>query len=107
MQYITKHGYASFTFELTNCDASPLELSKLTAKFIVKRSASDSDDDCVLFGEYVNPETNIISFQFNADETGALLEGNYVCALKLFSENKMNKEIWSDELRVVRGVFNG
>lgn len=107
MQYITKGTYASFTFTLENCDRTPLDLTNLTAKFIVKYEKNDLDADAVLTSTLANSDTNILMFQFDSTETAALTEGEYYCALKIFnSTDDMNAEVFSDELEVMKGVFN-
>jgi hypothetical protein len=106
MQYIRKSNYASFTFELTNSDGSPLDLSNKTARFILKKEKTDEDQTAVLSQEIVNSDTNIVSFQFDATKTAPLIEGQYYAALKIYTETNMNDEVWNDDCKVVRGVFN-
>ena len=106
MRYIRKANKATFEFELTNCDGTPVDLSATTAKFIVKKDKSTPDNSAVLSGEIVNSETNNIMFQFTAVQTANITEGDYVCALKLFKSDNMNDEVWSDNLKVVKEVFN-
>lgn len=105
MQYIQVKQYNSFTFELENCDGTPVDLSATTAKFIVKKSRNTPDEDAVLTGQIVNSDTNIIMFEFDATETD-IVEGSYVMALKLFRDDDKNDEVWSDDVKVVKGVFN-
>lgn len=106
MQYIRKGNYATFTFELTNCDGSPVDLSDKTVEFIVKKEKIDSDENAVLHQSYQNSDTNIVSFQFDATQTSPLNEGQYFMAVKIFTENNMNDEVWNDDCKVTRGVFN-
>ena len=75
MQYIRKANKASFTFELTNCDGTPVDLSTSTLKFIVKKNKTDEDSTAVLSGEVDNSTTNIVSFEFTAQQTDLLNEG--------------------------------
>ena len=105
MQYINKNQYNSFTFELTECDGSATDLSEATVKFIVKKSKTTEDDNAIMAGSVVNSDTNIIMFEFNASESD-VEEGNYVGALKIFKTGDINTEVWSDDFRVVRGVFD-
>ena len=98
MQYIQAKQYNSF-------DGTPVDLSEVTAKFIVKKSRNTPDEDAVLTGQIVNSDTNIIMFEFNATETD-IQEGSCVAALKLFKSNNKNDEVWSDDVKVVKGVFN-
>lgn len=106
MQYITKANGASFTFELLNCDGSPVDLSTSTVKFIVKKNRTTADSLAILSSEYVNPSTNNLAFSFTATETSSLDVGDYVCALKIFRSNDMDEEVWTDDLQVVKGVFD-
>lgn len=106
MQYIRKSNGASFTFELTNCDGSAVDLSTSTLKFIVKKNKEDIDSAAVLSSQVVNPTTNIVSFQFTATQTSSLNIGDYFMAIKVIKENDMDDEVWNDNCRVVQEVFN-
>ena len=106
MQYIRIANQASFTFELTNCDGSPVDLSSSTLKFIVKKNKTDEDTNYILFSQVENSDTNIVSFEFTAEETASLLEGEYYIAIKIVKENHMDDEVWNDKLKIVREVFN-
>lgn len=106
MQYIRIANKASFTFELTNCDGSPVDLSEATLKFIVKRNKIDEDSAAILASQVDNSETNIVSFEFTSEDTAALTEGNYFVAIKIVKDNHMDDEVWNDNLKVVREVFN-
>lgn len=106
MQYIRKSNKASFTFELTNCDGSPVDLSESTVKFIVKKNKTDQDSSAILSSEISNSETNIISFEFDSTMTSPLTEGEYFMAIKIVKENHMDDEVWNDNCKVVREVFN-
>ena len=106
MQYIRKANKASFTFELTNCDGSAVDLSASTLKFIVKKNKSDDDSLAILSSQIVNSDTNIVSFEFTAEQTAVLTEGNYFIAIKIVKADHMDDEVWNDNLKVVREVFN-
>lgn len=106
MQYIRKANKASFTFELTNCDGSAVDLSESTLKFIVKKNKIDQDSSAILSAQSVNSETNIVSFEFTAEQTATLTEGDYFVAIKIVKDNHMDDEVWNDNLKVVREVFN-
>lgn len=105
MQYINKNEYNSFTFTLTECNGNPVDLSQTTVKFIVKKDNKTEDDNAVMAGSIVNSTTNILVFEFNADNSN-IQEGQYVCALKTFKTGGINKEVWSDKCTVVKGVFD-
>jgi hypothetical protein len=106
MQYIRKANYSTFTFELTKADGSPVDLSNKTIKFIVKKEKSDDDDMAILSQSYENSETNIVMFQFDATQTANLAEGKYYMAVKVYTDTNMNDEVWNDDCKVTRGVFN-
>lgn len=105
MQYIQVKQYNSFEFTLTNPDGTAVDLSAATAKFIVKKSKNTPDEDAILSKQIVNSDTNMIMFEFDATETD-LQEGSYVMALKIFKSNNKNDEVWSDDCKVVKGVFS-
>ena len=106
MQYIRKANYATFTFEITLADGTPDDFSEASLKFIVKKNKTDADESAVLLDVINFPDTNIVSFQFDADQTSGLEEGVYYSALKVFKANSLNYEIWSDKLTVKRETFN-
>lgn len=106
MQYIRKANAEGFTFELINCDGSPVDLSHATLKFIVKKNKVDEDSKAILSSQSVNPDTNIVSFQFTAQQTASLSEGDYFVAIKIVKENHMDDEVWNDKLKIAREVFN-
>lgn len=106
MQYIRKANKASFTFELTNCDGTPVDLSESTLKFIVKKNKIDEDSSAILSSQVENSDTNIVTFQFTSEDTALLTEGDYFVAIKIVKENHMDDEVWNDNLKVVREVFN-
>ena len=105
MQIVRKKNGYSITFELQQSNSKPLDCSNMTFKFLVKRNKTDFDGNAILSGTIINPDTNILHFQFDSEETNQL-EGKYIGALKLFRSNKMNEEIWVDEFIVERGVID-
>lgn len=106
MQHIVINNLYNPTFTLTNCDGSAVDLSGSTVKFMVKRSKDDLDSSALLAKEYVNPTTNILQFEFSADETSLLAKGQAVGALKIYRVDNRNEEVWSDEYTIEEGVFN-
>lgn len=106
MQYIRKANKATFTFELTNCDGTPVDLSEATVKFIVKKNKSDTDSQAILSSQIVNSDTNILYFSFNSQQTDPLTEGDYFVAIKIVKADHMDDEVWNDNLKVVREVFD-
>ena len=106
MQHITKKCLYTLTAELTNCNGTPVDLSTSTVKFILKRKKSDSDAQALLSYEYENPSTNILSFEFDAVQTGGLEAGDAIGAIKIYRANDKDEEVWSDEYIIEDGVFN-
>lgn len=106
MQHIVINNLYNPTFTFTNCDGSPVDLSGSTIKFILKRRKTDDDSAALLTKEYVNPETNIIQFEFSAPETSLLSAGEAIGAIKIYREGDKNEEVWIDEYTIEEGVFN-
>ena len=106
MQHIVIHNLYNPTFILENCNGSVMDLSSATVKFILKRNKSDADAQALLSGEYVNPDTNILQFEFSALQTASLPEGMAVGALKIYRTGDKDEEVWSDEYSIEKGVFN-
>ena len=106
MQHITIHNLYKIGFTLENCDGTPMDLSTSTVKFILKKNKTDSDAQALLSAEYINSDTNILQFEFSAVSTAVLTEGTAVGALKIYRTDDKDEEIWSDEYRIERGVFD-
>lgn len=106
MQHIVKSNLYNPTFTFTECDGTPSDLSGATVKFILKRNKDDADSMALLSKEYANPETNILQFEFTAEETSTLSKGYAIGALKIFRVDHKNEEVWSDEYSIEEGVFN-
>lgn len=106
MQHIVRSNLYNPTFALTNCDGTPIDLSTSTVRFILKRDKNDLDDSALLVGEYVNSDTNIVQFEFDANETKNLPLGRCIGALKIYRADNKNEEVWSEEYTVTEGVFN-
>lgn len=107
MQHIIIHNLYNPTFVLENCDGTPMDLSTSTVKFILKKDKNAADEQALLSGQYVNPTTNILQFEFDAVETGALVAGTAIGALKIYRTDDKDEEVWSDEYIIEKGVFNG
>lgn len=106
MQYIRKGEYNSFTFTVTNCDGSDYDFSNSTVKFLVKKTAHTEDALAILSGEISNSTTNTLMYEYTAAETADLEEGEYVMAIKEFKDGDINRELWNDNCKVVKGSFN-
>ena len=107
MQHITIGNLYAPTFTFTECNGAPSDLSACTVKYILKRRKSDQDVQALLAKEYVNPNTNILQFEFTATETASLTAGEAIGAVKIYRTGDKNEEVWSDEYIIEEGVFNG
>lgn len=106
MQHIVISNLYNPTFTFVECDGTPCDLSGATVKFILKKSKDDADSVALLSKEYVNPETNILQFEFTASETAILSKGYAIGAIKIYRVDNKNEEVWSDEYTIEEGVFN-
>lgn len=107
MQHIVINNLYNPTFTFTKCDGTPVDFTGATVKFILKRNRDDADSSALLTKEYVNPETNILQFEFTAAETASLSKGSAIGAVKIYRVDDKNEEVWSDEYTIDEGVFNG
>lgn len=108
MDHLNINNYFSKSFELfENDNRTPLDCSALTIKYIVKKNRKEEDSAALLSAQFVNPDSNLLLFEFTANQTADLEEGVYLQALKIFRENGKNEEVWADQLCVERGIFNG
>lgn len=107
MEHIVKNNLYNPTFTFVECNGEPSDLSSCTVKYILKKSKSDNDDSALLSGEYVNPDTNILQFEFPASDTASLPVGDAVGAVKIYRDGDKNEEVWSSEYIIEEGVFNG
>lgn len=83
-----------------------VDLSRVTAKIMVKRSAYDPDDEAVIVKEIVHPESNLLYFQIEAEETADLPAGKYPIAFKLFYDSGLKLVLREDTLLISKGVFD-
>lgn len=83
-----------------------VDLSFVTAKVMVKKSVYDSDKKALLVKELVHPDSNLLYFEFTAQETAKLQAGKYPIALKLFYDSGAEVVLREDTLLVMKGVFD-
>lgn len=83
-----------------------VDLSRVTAKIMVKRSVYDADDEAVIVKEIVHPESNLLYFQIEASETESLPAGKYPIAFKLFYDSGIELVLREDTLLISKGVFD-
>jgi hypothetical protein len=107
MEHIVKNNLYNPTFTFVECNGAESDLSSCTVKFILKKRKTDNDENALLAKEYVNPDTNILQFEFTAPETAGLPVGEAVGAIKIYRTGDKNEEVWSSEYVIEEGVFNG
>lgn len=83
-----------------------VDLSFVTARIMVKKSVYDSDEDAILVKEIVHPQSNLLYFELQADETAYLEAGKYPVALKLFYDDGAEVVLREDTLLVTKGTFD-
>ena len=75
-------------------------------KFIVKKNISDPDSRAVFVQEIENPETNKVYFEMSPEDTGKLTAGTYKAGCKVYFDSGLEITVWSDDILVIKGVFN-
>lgn len=86
--------------------STPLDLTQLTIKAIIKKEKEDADTTVVLPTQtFTNQGGNDIIVQYTATATAYLNEGNYYFAIKIYTEDDLDRELYNDILTVSRGVF--
>lgn len=83
-----------------------IDLSFVTAKIMVKKSAYDSDKKALITKSLVHPASNLLYFQLEAAETAKLQAGKYELALKLYYDSGAEILLRTDTLLVTKGVFD-
>ena len=106
MQYITKSCAFALQFDVFEADGlTPADMTGKRFVFTLKKNKTDKSS--VLPEQtFVNMTTPHLMVMYDASETADLLEGTYVCALKMYTDDALNDEVWSDQLIVSKGVFH-
>lgn len=87
--------------------STPMDLSNKTVKAIIKKNKDDADNNAVLpIKTYTNIDVNYIVPTYTATETKTLKEGNYYFAIKIYTVDNLDRELYNDVLTVSKGVFN-
>lgn len=82
------------------------DLSFITAKIMIKKSAYDADKKAVITKSIVHPKSNLLYFELTSKETAKLSSGKYSIALKLFYDSGAEVVLREDTLLVTKGVFD-
>lgn len=95
-------------FELFEPDrTTPMKLNHRTVKVLIKKNKDDADESAILpIRTFQNINVHYIIPIYSADETRPLKEGNYYFAIKLFTVDGLDREIYNDVLTIDKGVFN-
>lgn len=96
----------TYSIVYTGGQGQVIDLSYITAKIMVKKSAYDPDRKAVLVKEIVHPDSNLLYFELTAEDTAKLHAGKYECALKLFYDDGNETVLRTDTLLVTKGVFD-
>lgn len=83
-----------------------IDLSHATAKIMVKRSVYDPDNKAIIVKEIVHPDSNLLYFQIDAEDTMSLPSGKYYVSLKLFYDSGVKLVLREDTLLISKGVFD-
>lgn len=87
--------------------STPMTLSHRTVKVLIKKNKDDADESAVLpIRTWQNIPVNYIIPTYDADETRKLKEGNYYFAIKIFTADGLDRELYNDILTINKGVFN-
>lgn len=86
--------------------STPMDLSNRTVKVIIKKNKDDADESAVLSQTFTNPEVNYVIPTYTATQTQAIKEGNYYFAIKIYTADDLDRELYNDTLTVTKGVFN-
>jgi hypothetical protein len=107
MIYIKQANTETFTTDpIKNCDGTPMDFSTATVKFIIKERMEDDDSLATIEKELEHPDSNILSWELDVEETKGINVGNYYVAVKIFWDDTREREIFNDVLTVEKGVFN-
>lgn len=87
--------------------STPMDLRDRTVKVIIKKNKDDADENSVLPAiTYENIDTNIIVPTYTATQTKTVKEGDYYFAIKIYTADDLDRELYNDILTVNKGVFN-
>lgn len=87
--------------------STPMKLNYRTVKVLIKKNKDDADESAILpIRTFQNINVNYIIPTYTADETRQLKEGDYYFAIKLFTADGLDRELYNDVLTIDKGVFN-
>lgn len=95
-------------FSLWETDrTTPMNLKHRIVKVIIKKNKDDTDAQAILpIRTFKNIDVNYIIPTYTADETRPLKEGDYYFAIKIFTADGLDRELYNDILTINKGVFN-
>lgn len=87
--------------------STPMTLTQRTVKVLIKKNKDDADESAILpIRTFQNVNVNYIIPTYSADETRQLKEGDYYFAIKIYTLDGLDREIYNDVLTIDKGVFN-
>lgn len=87
--------------------STPMTLSHRTVKVIIKKNKDDADEDAILpIRTFQNQAVNYVVPTYTADETRQLKEGDYYFAIKIYTADGLDRELYNDIITINKGVFN-
>ena len=87
--------------------STPMNLRHRTVKVLIKKNKDDADENSILpIRTFQNVSVNYIIPTYSADETRQLKEGDYYFAIKIFTADGLDRELYNDILTIDKGVFN-
>lgn len=95
-------------FEFFEADrTTPMTLTQRTVKVLIKKNKEDDDESAILpIRTFQNVNVNYIIPTYSAEETRQLKEGNYYFAIKIYTLDGLDRELYNDVLTITKGVFN-
>lgn len=96
----------TYSVVLSGGAGEQVDLSFVTAKIIIKKSAYDSDSKAIFTQEIVHPESNLLYFEIPASASAKMEAGKYPIALKLFYDSGAETVLREDTLLVTKGTFD-
>lgn len=86
--------------------STPMTLSHRTVKVLIKKNKDDADADAILPAKvFQNLNVNYIVPTYTANETRQLKEGDYYFAIKIYTVDGVDRELYNDILTINKGVI--
>lgn len=96
----------TYSVVLSGGAGEQVDLSFVTAKIMIKKSAYDTDKKAIFTQELVHPESNLLYFEIPSSVSAKWEAGKYAVALKLFYDSGAEVVLREDTLLVTKGTFD-